>query len=63
MPIPLHVAKLLTILLALFGVATSALGQTHLDNQTQYSNQNPENETRRSEHFRTVFGYYNRTRM
>ncbi|MCX6880883.1 MAG: DUF6055 domain-containing protein, partial [Verrucomicrobia bacterium] len=34
--------------------------QTYLDNQTQYSNQDPHTETRRSEHFRLNFGHYNR---
>ena len=31
-----------------------------LDNQTQYSNQDPDTETRRSDHFRMCFGQYNR---
>ena len=34
-----RVATLRTILLTLFTVAGSALGQTHLECQTQYSNQ------------------------
>ncbi|HNQ88950.1 MAG TPA: DUF6055 domain-containing protein [Verrucomicrobiota bacterium] len=35
-------------------------GQPHLDNQTQYSNQDPNTETRRSDHFRLCFGHFNR---
>lgn len=31
-----------------------------LDNNTLYSDQDPNNETRRSDHFRINFGHYNR---
>ena len=34
--------------------------QTYLDNETQYSNQDPNTETRRSDHFRLCFGHFNR---
>lgn len=50
----------LPFLLAWLASAGISFGQTYLDNQTQYSNQDPETETRRSEHFRGNFGYYNR---
>jgi hypothetical protein len=55
---PLLSITLRAVFLSLF--TATAQGQAFLDNQTQYSNQDPENETRRSDHFRTVFGYYNR---
>ena len=32
----------------------------YLDNETLYSNQDPDTETRRSDHFRLCFGHYNR---
>lgn len=41
-------------------LTSSAFAQTYLDNETQYSNQDPLNETRRSNHFRLVFGHYDR---
>ena len=41
-------------------VPIPSLGQTYYDNQTQYSNQDPNTETRRSDHFRVCFGHYNR---
>ena len=44
--------------LVLLSMATMA--EPYLDNQTQYSNQDPSNETRRSDHFRLCFGQYNR---
>ena len=37
-----------------------SIAQTFLDNETLYSNQDPETETRRSTHFRECFGHYNR---
>ena len=40
--------------------AAPAFAQTYLDNQTLYSNQDPNTETRRSDHFRMNFGHYNR---
>ena len=53
----------LTIALACAG-CLSALNQVaaqpYLDNETLYSNQDPNTETRRSEHFRLSFGHFNR---
>ncbi len=37
-----------------------AAGQSYLDNETVYSNQDPNTETRRSDHFRLCFGHFNR---
>ena len=36
-----------------------ASAQAYPDNETQYSNQDPNTETRRSDHFRLCFGHYN----
>ncbi len=57
---PVRCARIVAagVLMWLTLAVTSA--QPYLDNQYQYSNQDPENETRRSEHFRMVFGHYNR---
>ena len=40
--------------------AGTAAAQAYLDNETGYSNQDPNTETRRSDHFRLNFGHYNR---
>jgi hypothetical protein len=40
--------------------AGRCIAGTYLDNQTLYSNQDPNTETRRSDHFRLAFGHYNR---
>lgn len=47
--------------LAALSLAAAGLSSAqYLDNQTQYSNQDPNTETRRSDHFRICFGHYNR---
>ncbi len=38
----------------------AACAQTYLDNNSIYSNQDPNTETRRSDHFRLNFGHFNR---
>ena len=43
-----------------FLAAKPAAAQTYLDNNTIYSSQDPNTETRRSDHFRMNFGHYNR---
>ncbi len=50
------------ILLASAWAATTAASpaQAYLDNQALSSNQDPDTETRRSDHFRINFGHYNR---
>ena len=48
------------LMTGVFGGWSQSLAQAYLDNQTQYPNQDPSNETRRSEHFRMNFGHYNR---
>lgn len=48
------------LMTGVFGGRSQSLAQAYLDNQTQYPNQDPSNETRRSEHFRMNFGHYNR---
>lgn len=49
------------VLLALcFAPVSSRGAQAYLDNETLYSNQDPDTETRRSDHFRICFGHYNR---
>ncbi|MGN6642412.1 MAG: DUF6055 domain-containing protein [Verrucomicrobiota bacterium] len=55
-------SETLAVLLTLGGLALPIVAgaQPYLDNQTQYSNQDPDNETRRSDHFRMIFGHYNR---
>lgn len=45
---------------AVFLLASGLSAQPYLDNETQYSNQDPATETRRSDHFRLCFGHYNR---
>ena len=40
--------------------AQPSTAQSYLDNQTLYSSQDPNTETRRSDHFRINFGHYNR---
>jgi hypothetical protein len=53
--------RLATTLAVAWLAATAACsGEAYLDNQTQYSNQDPHTETRRSDHFRINFGHYNR---
>jgi hypothetical protein len=42
------------------GQAGMASAQAYLDNESMYSNQDPNTETRRSDHFRINFGHYNR---
>ena len=54
----------LTVLICLFGLgfaqpAMKAAAEPYLDNETIYTNQDPNNETRRSEHFHLNFGLYN----
>ncbi len=51
----IRLAAVLFLISRFAGVAAG-----YLDNQTQYSNQDPDTETRRSEHFRICFGHYNR---
>jgi hypothetical protein len=46
--------------LGLLGAAGICAGQTFRDNESIYSNQDANNETRRSDHIRLVFGHYNR---
>ena len=46
--------------LGLLAWANRSSGQAYLDNETVFSNQDPTLETRRSDHFRVVFGHYNR---
>lgn len=49
--------------LLLVGVYSSGrvtASTNYLDNETLYSNQDPDTETRRSDHFRLCFGHYNR---
>ena len=41
-------------------LAPAAYSVVYPDNETQFLNQDPENETRRSDHFRMNFGHYNR---
>jgi hypothetical protein len=48
------------ILCALVLLGGVGRGQTYLDNESLYLNQDPNNETRRSDHFRLNFGHYNR---
>ena len=43
-----------------FVAVEMSAAQTYLDNNTIYSNQDPNTETRRSDHFRMNFGHYNR---
>jgi hypothetical protein len=45
---------------AVFLPAGIATAQAYLDNNTIYSSQDPNTETRRSDHFRMNFGHYNR---
>ncbi len=47
-------------ILAWFGTAEPSSAQAYLDNETLYSNQDPNTETRRSDHFRLNFGHFNR---
>jgi carbonic anhydrase/acetyltransferase-like protein (isoleucine patch superfamily) len=49
---------MLTLVVA--GPINRSSGQAYLDNQTIWSDQDPTQETRRSDHFRVVFGHYNR---
>lgn len=62
-----HSLSLLRAALAFALVGTACLpawhhaaAQPYLDNETLYSNQDPNTETRRSEHFRLCFGHFNR---
>lgn len=57
----LRIARLATFI-AVVGLAPAVRcgAQPYLDNQTLYSNQDPNTETRRSDHFRMNFGHYNR---
>jgi len=49
------------IFLGVLFVPKMSMGQQiYLDNETIYSNQDPNTETRRSDHFRLCFGHYNR---
>ncbi|MCX6345306.1 MAG: hypothetical protein NT018_09580 [Armatimonadetes bacterium] len=41
-------------------LTSSAFAVVYPDNETQYSNQDPLTETRRSDHYRMVFGHYDR---
>jgi len=55
----------LTVLICLFGLglaqpAMKPAAEPFLDNETLHSNQDPNTETRRSDHFRLAFGHYNR---
>jgi hypothetical protein len=54
--------KSLSLLVAIANLTglPAAHGQPYLDNETLYSNQNPNTETRRSDHFRLCFGHFNR---
>jgi carbonic anhydrase/acetyltransferase-like protein (isoleucine patch superfamily) len=52
-----RIAALFAAYLAPVGLC---FGQPYLDNETLYSNQDPNTETRRSEHFRLCFGHFNR---
>ncbi|MCF7730619.1 MAG: DUF6055 domain-containing protein [Akkermansiaceae bacterium] len=45
---------------AWLAAAGMSAAQAYLDNESQYSNQDPDTETRRSDHFRLNFGHYNR---
>ncbi|MEI7899521.1 MAG: DUF6055 domain-containing protein, partial [bacterium] len=58
-----RIAMLAALTVAAFVVGAGTAGaatHVYLDNQTEYSNQDPNNETRRSDHFRLNFGHYNR---
>lgn len=46
--------------LGLLAGVHQADAQGYLDNETLYSNQDPNTETRRSDHFRVCFGHFNR---
>lgn len=46
--------------LGLLAEVRPSSAQPYLDNQTLYSNQDPNTETRRSDHFRLNFGHFNR---
>jgi hypothetical protein len=46
--------------LVLSGWTRESFAQAYLDNETIFSNQDPTLETRRSDHFRVIFGHYNR---
>ena len=54
--------KSLSLLVAIANLTglPAAHGQPYLDNETLYSNQDPNTETRRSDHFRLCFGHFNR---
>lgn len=51
-----------SVLLSWGGMSSprALLAQTYLDNQTLYLNQDPNTETRRSDHIRVCFGHFNR---
>ena len=53
-------ATAMLVALALAADIAAAATNSYLDNQTQYSNQDPATETRHSDHFRVCFGHYNR---
>ncbi len=50
------------VVLVLAGLVAGPSGwtQAYLDNETLYANQDPDTETRRSDHFRLCFGHFNR---
>ena len=58
--VPLWLAAALCLAAGVFLPAGLASAQAYLDNNTIYSSQDPNTETRRSDHFRMNFGHYNR---
>ena len=58
--VPQWLAAAWCVSAGVFLPAGLASAQAYLDNETQYSNQDPNTETRRSDHFRLCFGHYNR---
>ncbi|MEI6605089.1 MAG: YDG domain-containing protein [Verrucomicrobiota bacterium] len=54
------VLKGMAVAISVLAGSGNGIGQTYQDNQSLYSNQDPNTETRRSEHMRVCFGHYNR---